>query len=153
MKIGGIVEQVNLTMYSITSLKDIPGAAGHVLKLLARENVNLQYITEGSLHKEHAFMSFCVDAEDGSKVDAMLRSNVEFQSHLIRKKEYVSIIGIYGPHFREKPGIAAAFCATLGESGVNILSISSSISTISCVIDVRDMEKAKDGLLKKFELP
>jgi len=153
MKIGGIVEQVNLTLYSITSLKDIPGAAGKILRSFANEKINLQFITEGSLHKEYAFISFCVDAEDGQRVDDMLRSQGEFQSHMIRKREYVCILGVYGPHFREKPGIAALFCSTLGEAGINILGISSSISTISCVIDLRDLEKAKEVTLTKFELP
>jgi aspartokinase len=153
MKIGGIVEQGNLILYSITSLKDIPGAAGRILKLFAFDKINLQFITEGSLHKEYAFMSFCVDSEDGQRVDDLLHSQDEFQSHLIRKREFVCMLGVYGPHFREKPGIAALFCSTLGEAGVNIMGISSSISTISCVIDVRDLEKAKEATLTKFELP
>lgn len=63
------------------------------------------------------------------------------------------MLGIYGPHFREKPAIAALFCVLLGNAGINILNLSSSISTISAIIDVRDLEKAKRVLLSEFELP
>ena len=84
--------------------------------------------------------------------DKLIHENVEVKSLKISKIEYVSILGVYGPHFREKPGIAAVFCSLLGEAGVNILGISSSISTISCIIDVRDFEKAKSLLLTEFEL-
>ena len=98
-------------------------------------------------------MSFCIDADKMDAADKIIHENVEAKALKISKIEYVSILGIYGPHFREKPGIAAAFCSVLGEAGINILGISSSISTFSCIIDVRDIEKAKKLLLSKFELP
>jgi len=153
MKIGGLIEQTQLTLYTVTSLTDQPGAAAGVLKLFARQKINLQYITEGTCQNNYAVIAFCVDADDAQRVDDLLKSDVEGQSLNISKKEYVSIIGIYGPHFREKPGIAATFCAILGQSGINILGISSSISTISCIIDIRETDKARDALLNKFELP
>lgn len=153
IKIGGIVDQPNLTMYGITSLKDRPGAAAEVLGLLAKEGINLEYLTEGACRKESAMMIFCVDAEVASKVDEIIKTNVEGEAEKIRKCEYVCILGVYGPHFREKPAIAAQFCAALGEAGVNILGLSSSISTISAIIDIREHDKALDALTKTFELP
>jgi len=153
MKIGGLIEQGQLIMYTVTSLKDKPGSAGKVLQMFAHENINLQYITEGTCQSEYAVISFCIDDDDAPKVDGLLKKDVEAKSLTIKKTEYVAILGIYGPHFREKPGIAAIFCTVLGNGGVNILGISSSISTISCVIDVRDIEKAKAVVLSKFELP
>ena len=143
MKIGGLIEQGHLVMYTVTSLKDQPGSAGRVLKMFAQENINIQYITEGTCQHDYAVIAFCIDADDSKRVDELLKENIE----------YVSILGIYGPHFREKPGIAAIFCSVLGEASVNILGISSSISTISCVIDVREAEKAKEVILSRFELP
>ena len=153
MKIGGLVEQRNLALYSITSLKDQPGAAAAILRLFAREKINLEYITEGMSLEGIAVIAFCIDCDITKKVDLILKEEIEKNSHSIKKQEYVGIIGIYGPHFREKPGIAAMFANILGEANVNILGISSSISTISCVIDVRDFEKSKKALLDFFELP
>jgi aspartokinase len=153
MKIGGLVEQGNLVMYTVTSLPDQPGVAGDVLNLLADANINIEYLTEVSYRDDSAVMSFCVDADIMDVVDKVIHENVEAKSLKISKIEYVSILGVYGPHFREKPGIAAIFCSILGESGINILGISSSISTISCIIDVRDIEKARTLLLSRFELP
>jgi len=140
-------------MYIIASLPDQPGVAGHLLNLLADAQINLEFITEISYRDSSAVMSFCINADHMYKVDKLIQDSVEVKSLKISKMEYVSILGIYGPHFREKPGIAAIFCSVLGESGINILGMSSSISTISCIIDVRDIEKAKSLLLKRFELP
>ena len=153
MKIGGLVEQGNLVMYTVASLSDQPGVAGHVLNILAEAQINLEFITEISYRDNSAVMSFCIDADYMDTADKLIHENVEVKSLKISKIEYVSILGVYGPHFREKPGIAAIFCSILGESDVNILGISSSISTISCIIDVRDIEKAKTILLSRFELP
>lgn len=153
MKIGGLVEQGNLVMYTVTSLPDQPGVAGHVLNLLSDAKINIEYLTEVSYKDDSAVMSFCIDADIMDRTDKVIHDNVEAKSLKIRKIEYVATLGVYGPHFREKPGIAAIFCSLLGESGVNILGISSSISTISCIIDVRDFEKAKTILLSRFELP
>ena len=153
MKIGGLVEQGNLVMYTVASLSDQPGVAGHVLNILAEAQINLEFITEISYRDNSAVMSFCIDADYMDTADKLIHKNVEVKSLKISKIEYVSILGVYGPHFREKPGIAAIFCSILGESDVNILGISSSISTISCIIVVRDIEKAKTILLSRFELP
>lgn len=153
MKIGGIIERLNLSLYSVTSLQDEPGAAGKILRIFAREKINLEYITEGSFNEGRAVLAFCVDSNDIDKVDAIIRKNFEDDQLNIKKKDFVGIIGIYGPHFREKPAIAAKFCSLLGEANINILGISSSISSISSVIDVRDMDNAKQALLTKFVLP
>ena len=43
MKIGGLVENSDLTMYRITSIKDEPGAAAEILKLFAQEKISLHF--------------------------------------------------------------------------------------------------------------
>ncbi len=77
IKIGGLVDQTNLTMYAITSLKDRPGAAAEVLNLFAKENINLEYITEGGCQKDFATLTFCVSAEDAARVDEIIKQNIE----------------------------------------------------------------------------
>ncbi|NOX89763.1 MAG: ACT domain-containing protein [Calditrichaeota bacterium] len=153
IKIGGLVDQHNLTMYAITSLKDQPGAAAEVLNLFAREKINLEYITEGGCQHDYATLTFCVNSEIAARVDEIIHANIEKHAQTIRKREYVCILGVYGPHFREKPAIAAMFCSALGKEGINILGLSSSISTISAIIDIREHDRARNALLKVFKLP
>jgi aspartokinase len=100
-----------------------------------------------------AVLAFCINSDEEAQVDEIIRKNMIPKSHSIKKREYVGIVGVYGPHFREKAGVAANFCELLGKKGINILGISCSISTISCVIDVKEFDKAKDALLEKFQLP
>ena len=154
MKIGGLVENINLTMYRITSIKDEPGAAAEILRLFAEKKISLQYLTESTVPGATAVMSLCVDSEQAEKIDKLFPNNDQIMKQIkIKKITNISIIGIYGPHFRDKPILLAMFCKILGDAGINILGLSSSISSISGVIDSKQLIKAKEALLAKFELP
>jgi aspartokinase len=154
MKIGGLVENSDLTMYRITSIKDEPGGAAGILKLFAKEKISLQYITESSVPGDTAVMSLCVDAQQAEIIDLLFEQNDQLMKQIkITKIANVSVIGIYGPHFRDKPVLAAMFCKLLGDAGINILGLSSSISSISSVIASEELTNAKNALLEEFELP
>lgn len=154
MKIGGLVENTNLTMYQITSIKDRPGAAAEILQLFAEENIKLQYITESSTPNETAVMALCVINEQAGMLDRLFEKNGHLVDQVkIVKLENVSLLGIYGPHFRDKPVLAAKFCKILGKAGINIIGLSSSISSISGIIAKDQLDKAKQALLEEFELP
>lgn len=153
MKIGGIIEQRQLALYTITSIKDKPGSAADVLRVFAEENINLAYITEASNKEGNAVLSFCVDCDDKCKIDDIIKDKTRVISAHIKKVENVGLIGVYGPHFREKPAIAVKLFSVLGQAKINILGISSSISTISCIVDIQQLDKAREALLGYFELP
>jgi len=154
MKIGGLVENTRLVLYRITALSDRPGAAGAALRIFAQYKINLEYITESSTDEGKAVLAFCISEKDEERVDQILSENAEFAQTLrIQKTDNISMIGIYGPHFREKPAIAAKFCLLIGKAGVNILGISSSISSICCVVDTDNLETARKSVLSEFELP
>ena len=154
MKIGGLVENGNLTLYRMTSLQDQPGAAGSILRLFAQNNISIEYITESSTHRNLAVMAICVKSNKSEQLDNLLLEKESlFNKMNITRIDQVSILGIYGPHFREKPFLAAKFCMILGLADVNILGLSSSISSISGVIKSEEVSIAKEALLKEFELP
>jgi len=154
MKIGGLVENSDLTMYQIASIKDEPGTAAEILKLFAQEKISLQYITESNIPGDTAVMSLCVDAEQAERIDQLIAQYDQIKKQIkITKIANVSVIGIYGPHFRDKPILPAMFCKILGDAGINILGLSSSISSISSVIVSKQLHHAKNALLEEFELP
>jgi aspartokinase len=154
IKVSGMIEVENLTLYGFSELADKPGSAAKILKLFGEKKLNLEYITETSASDGTAAMTVCVEKKISDQIDIFLRNNQELVNSLrIVKTENVSIIGIYGPHFREKPTIAFTFCTLIAEAGINILSLSSSISSILCIIDRSKLETAKSALLKYFSLP
>ena len=154
MKIGGMLENKGLTLYRVTTIEDQPGAAGTILKFYAQRNINLEYITESITSNGWAVMAICIRDEFVEQVDRYMKENEStVESLKIIKTDNVSTLSIYGPHFKEKDSIAARFCSLLGSAGVNILGISSSISSVCCVIKTKHLEIGKAALLKRFELP
>lgn len=154
IKIGGMIEVEDLTLYRFTDLLDKPGTAAKILKFFGENRLNLEYITETSANDGTAAMTVCVVKEISQKIDDFLKNHQDLVNSLhIVKTDKVSIIGVYGPHFREKPAIASTFCALIADASVNILSMASSISSISCIIDATELESAKKALLKYFSLP
>jgi aspartokinase len=154
MKIGGMIERTDLTLYQFTSIDDEPGVAGAILRLFATKKINLEFITESSCAEGKAVLAICISSDHVDLIDRILQTETELISKMrISKVENVSMLGIYGPHFREKPAIAAKFCLLLGSTNINILGISSSISSVVCLIKNNEVETAKGALLGVFELP
>jgi len=154
MKIGGIVENRDLTLYRINALRDEPGTAGSALQAFAKAGINLEYITESACKDGRAILAFCVKNGDIEKVDRYIEDQKENEDFIgFMKTGGVCVIGIYGPHFREKHSIAATFFKQLGDAGVNIMGVSSSISSVCCILSEAQREEAMKAINDFYELP
>ena len=154
IRIGGIIESKRLIMVSILSMPDVPGIAGEVLSTMGNSDINVEFITEGRNIDGYADITFCVSSDYRDRLKELMK---DLRERIKPKGEHwfenVSMIGIYGPHFREKPSIAGKMCKALGKAQINILGISTSISTVSCIIDGDKFDTAKEALLTIFSLP
>lgn len=154
MKIGGILENIGLTLYRVTMVEDKPGTAGAIFKFYAQRNINLEYITESASINGKAIISICIADKYTRDVDKFVEENKELMApYIIDKIENLSTLSIYGPHFREKHSIAARYCSIIGAQGINIIGLSSSVSSICAILKTKDLETAKKAILKRFELP
>lgn len=154
IKIGGILETVDLNMVSILSAPNQPGVAGKVLMVLGKNDINIEFITESENLEGTADITFCFKSSDKEKVRQLLAG----MRGIVRARgdkwyDSIVIMVVYGPHFREKPTISGKMCEQLGKYNINILGISTSISSISCIISRSDLETARNALLEAFELP
>jgi len=67
-------------------------------------------------------------------------------------KPRVGMVSIFGPEFQERPGLAGAMFSALASVGINIQAISTSIATVSCLIDVDRVPEAVKVLHQTFEI-
>jgi aspartate kinase len=154
IKIGGIIQSKQLAQVGVMSTPDQPGLAGKILGALGSEGINIQFIVQLVDLSARGSMIFCIDQKDLEqtlKVLKKVQPLVGFEK--VIHQSPVAIISIFGPHFREKPAIGGAMFAALGGSGINILSISTSISTLSCVIEEALLPEAVKAISEAFELP
>ena len=154
IKIGGIIQSKQLALVGVMSAPDQPGSAGQILGALGKEGINIEFIVQSVDLSGRGNLAFCIDREDLEETLKILNHvQPEVGYEKVNHHSPVGIISIFGPHFREKPAIAGTMFTTLGDSGINILAISTSISTLSCVIEEALLAEAVKAISEAFELP
>ena len=152
--VGGIMSARRLCLVGVMSTPDRPGVAARVFQALAATRLNAQFIVHCIDLENQSQIQFCVAGSDRPKVEAAVGPVAEaLGAARVTLTEPVAMLSIFGPDFRERPGIAAQAFEALGGAGINILAVSTSISTITCVIDDQFYNKAMAALQQAFELP
>jgi aspartate kinase len=154
IKIGGIIQNRNLAKIGVMSIPDRPGVAGAIFSALGEKDINVPFIVHTIDLNSLDNLVICVAGEDLTPALEVLDTVKE----TIGAKEIVydgevGIVSMFGPHFGERPGIAGVMFSALASAGINILAISTSISSTSCLIDANDMDEAVQALEETFELP
>ncbi|GAB4401881.1 MAG: hypothetical protein Kow00123_11610 [Anaerolineales bacterium] len=153
-RIGGVIRRTHLAQIDVLSVPDRPGVAATLLKALGDAHINVQFIVQCIDSENRDHMVLCVDRDDMAQAMALVNQvSPQICAGCVRVNDDVAIVAIFGPDFRERPGIAGQMFDALAAEGINILAISTSISTVSCVIQRADLEKANQALLRTFELP
>lgn len=153
-KIGGIIQNDQLASISVLAVKDRPGIAAAVLDALGQRNINVQFIVQMIDQLGQAQMVLCVDRVDlQASLAAIETIRSELQPAAVTARADVASVAIFGPDFRERPGIAGQMFRALASKGVNILAISTSISTINCIIELPRLPDALAAICEQFELP
>jgi aspartate kinase len=154
VKIGGVIQNANLAKIGVMGIPDRPGVAGVILSALGREGINVEFIVQCIDLNQHDHVVFCVSQDD---LEAALSVLEEIKPRLGAKEVIhvpeVGIVSIFGPDFRERPGIAGAMFSALASVGINILAISTSISTVSCVLNANHLLDAVQVIEETFGMP
>ena len=154
VKIGGIIQSKQLAQVGVISILDRPGFAEKIFAALGKEGINIQFIVHSVDLDGRGNTAFCVDRKDLEETIKVLNRLQTFVGiGKVIHHSPVGIISIFGPHFREKPSIAGTMFTALGDAGIDILAISTSISTLSCVIEEALLPQAVQAISEAFELP
>jgi aspartate kinase len=154
IRIGGIMQNAHVSLLNVTSVPDRPGIAAAILGDLGQQGINVQFIVQSIDQSNRDQVALCVDRDDlPAAQDVLNRVVPGFESGQVIIFPEAAIVSIFGPDFRERPGIAGTMFEALADRDVNILAISTSISTVSCVITSENLETGLNALRKTFDLP
>jgi aspartate kinase len=154
IRIGGIMQNAHLSLLNVTAVPDRPGIAAAILSGLGARNINVQFIVQSIDQSDRDHVALCIDREDlQAALDIVNEIAPELEAGKVAARPEVAIVSIFGPDFRERPGIAGTMFDSLAQEGINILAISTSISTVSCVIESGGLEPALYALRDTFNLP
>jgi aspartate kinase len=153
-KIGGIIQNDQLASISILAVEDRPGIAAAVLDALGQRNINVQFVVQVIDQSNQAQMVLCVDRMDlKASLAAIEGIRADLQPAAVTSRADVASVAIFGPDFRERHGIAGQMFRALAVKGVNIFAISTSISTINCIIELSRLHDALRAIREQFDLP
>jgi aspartate kinase len=153
-QIGGIMHSDGLAMIGVLAIPSRPGMAGKILSTMGDNSINVQFIVQTVDKDGNDHVVFCVDRPDLDTALGLLGGiQKEVSAQDIVHDGAVGMVSIFGPDFRQRPGIAGEMFAALGGADINIKAISTSISTISCVIEAVRVPDAVQALQATFEMP
>jgi aspartate kinase len=154
IKVGGVIRNDHLASISVLAVRDRPGIAAAVLDALGQKNLNTQFVVQMIDHENQTELVLCVDRTDLQASLAAIDSiRGEVEPQAVTFNPEVASLAIFGPDFRERPGIAGKMFRAMAERGINILAISTSISTVNCIIELARLHEALDAINEHFDLP
>lgn len=148
------IENIALITLEGAGLVGISGSAKRLFSALAKENLNIIFITQAS--SEH---SICVGLMEQDAIIAKQVINAEFSNEIqlskvkpISIEDNLSVIAVVGENMKRHQGISGKIFSTLGNNNVNIRAITqgSSERNISVVIENKDAIKALNCLHEHF---
>jgi aspartokinase len=155
IKIGGILYHENLTMLCIQGLPHPHmDAEASILTEFGLHKVNIQFLVQLSDRCGQGQLTLAVARHDTQVAfDLLLRLQKQIGIGSAKLRLQVASLGIFGPDFRLRPGIAGNFLKCLNEQSIPIFAISTSVSTCSALIPESEASKARTALDAYFLLP
>ncbi len=154
IKIGGIMQSDGRALVKIMSVPDHAAVAGTILRALGESGINIELLAQSFDLDECSNFAVIIDQKD---LDLALGVIEEIKPAIDAKAvSYtpdVAVVTVFGPHLREKPVIHGLMFTSIGGVGVAPLAISTSLSSVSCVVEGQHLETAVQALATMFEAP
>ena len=154
VRAGGVIRNERLAKIGVMAAPDRCGLASDVLRALGDADINVEFIVQCIDLANNSHIVFCVREDDlEAALVALEPVKATVRAEDIVSQRNVALVSVFGPDFRERPAVGAAVFEAMASAGINILAISTSISTVSCLIDGNRVDDAVVALREQFELP
>jgi len=151
MKISGVAKDSNIARIALVGLKDEPGVAFKVFRVLANEGINIDIILQSIGRNNTNDISFTVSRNDMEKAVDVLEENKNIIGYSdISTTDKIAKVSIVGAGMMSSPGVAAMMFEALYDSKINIAMISTSEIKISVLVDENDADRSVAAIHAKF---
>jgi len=154
LQAGGLIQNDHLAMLGIMDIPSRPGIGGKLFSALSDQRINVELIVHLIDLEEKDHIVLCVNRDDLNEALAVVeRVREEIGGKAVTSDPEVASVSLFSLDFREQRGVASQMCKTLGNCNINIRAISTSLSTITCVIEAQRLDEAIQALREAFTLP
>jgi aspartate kinase len=150
-KISGLAKDSNISRIALVGLRDEPGVAFRVFRLLAAKNINVDIILQSIGRENSKDISFTIAKSDYEAAVAALneeKESIGFQS--LDVSTTLAKVSIVGAGMINSSGVASTMFEALYEAHVNIHMISTSEIKVSVLIDEVNADAAMKAIHNKF---
>lgn len=135
-----------ITVYG-TGLLGSVGVSSAIFGLMAKEGINIRFISQSS--QEYS-ISFAVRHSDSEKAIETINNNLKDTNllsinDLMVLNQKVCIVSAFGDRMKNVPGVSAKIYAALGAAGISIVAASQGGEELSISIVVKE-EEAEDAI-------
>ena len=151
LEITGIAKDTETVLFALIGLKDEPGKAFKVFRLLANAKVNVDVILQSIGRGASKDISFTVPKSDMEKTLAVLEEHRDSLGYeQIDVDANVAKVSTVGAGMVSTPGVAARMFEALADAKININMISTSEIKISVLVDAAQADRAMNAIHEKF---
>lgn len=150
--IRGVTSDVNVAKIAVNGVPDVPGVAYRIFDSLAKANITVDMIVQSTGNeKDRNDIVFTVTRTDlGDAVEVLEKLKEEMGFASVDVEANVAKVSIVGAGMLGNPGIAAGMFGALAKHNINLLIISTSEITISCLIPKDDAQAAVNAVHEQF---
>lgn len=154
LQAGGLIQRDHLAIIGIMDIPSRPGVGDRIFSTLSDQGINVELIVHLVDLEKKDHIVLCVNRDDLNQgLTAVERIQEELGAGAITSDPEVASVSLFGLDFREQRGVASRMCKVLGDCNINIRAISTSLSTITCVIEAQRLDDAVHALRDTFTLP
>lgn len=149
--ITGIAGKKGFSIITIakTGMSSEPGTLLKILNVLAKHEVNVEYLPSGI---DNVSLVVSSDKVSRSLYEMLGELQKEVQPNKITVTEHIAIVAAVGRKMAYQPGVSGKIFAKLGENGVNIRMITQGPEELNIIVGVeeKDFEQAIRVLYHSF---
>ena len=141
-------------LVKIMSVPDHASGAGTMMGAMGKNGINIELFVESFDLDDCGNFSLVIDQKDLDQAISVLEEiKVNIDARVVSYIPDVAVVTVFGPHLREKPRIHGVMFSSIASVGISALAISTSISSVSCVVEGQYLETVIRALEKAFNVP
>jgi len=152
--IGGIMQSDGRALIKIMSVPDHASVAGTVLSAMAERGINIELLVESFDLDDYANFALVIDQKDlDQALELFDKIKPTIDAKVVAYTPDVAVLTVFVHHLREKPHVHSLMFSSMASVGIGALAISTSLSSVSCVVQGQHLEPAVKALSGAFNLP
>ncbi len=142
-----------ITKITLEGVPDRPGMAAEIFGSLGQLGFNVELVVSTGGAHGTADISLAISrSAEHEALKALDSLRREIGARSLHRNSKVALVSLVGHSLSTEPGIAGRMFGTLSRAGINIEVISTSLSSVTCMIAERHTEAALEALREEFGL-